>query len=322
MYGFIVSLAFSLLTVLAPSGDSTGKKSIRLLYWNIQNGMWSDQANGYDNFVEFVRQFDPDICVWCEASSIYKDNSNTHEADSCRYLPGGWPELALRYGHKYSALGGKRDNYPQEVTSKYPIETLLRITDTDIPGKPVSHGAAIQQVNVNGRKLNFITCHMWPQAYGFGIPKDKRKESADAHEGDYYRQFEMRYILSHTIGSEEFASLQDWILLGDMNSRSRQDNWYMKYPENDTRLLTQDEVLANSRLLDSVYEFCREPKRFYSTTYGMARIDFVYLSASLMEKVVNIRVPAETWSVQNPSPYVPSFIDPSDHRPIIIDFEF
>ena len=29
---------------------------MRLLYWNIQNGMWSDQSNGYDNFVAWVKR--------------------------------------------------------------------------------------------------------------------------------------------------------------------------------------------------------------------------------------------------------------------------
>ena len=39
--------------------------NLRLLYWNIQNGMWSDQANNYNNFVAWVKKYDPDICVWC-----------------------------------------------------------------------------------------------------------------------------------------------------------------------------------------------------------------------------------------------------------------
>lgn len=69
---------------------------------------------------------------------------------------------------------GHRDNFPQEITSKYPITTLLKITDTDQAGKPVSHGAAIQQLDVKGRKINIVTLHMWPQAYAFGVPKAGR----------------------------------------------------------------------------------------------------------------------------------------------------
>ena len=45
-------------------------RDLKILYWNIQNGMWSDQGNNYDNFVDFVKSEDPDICVWCEASPV------------------------------------------------------------------------------------------------------------------------------------------------------------------------------------------------------------------------------------------------------------
>ena len=37
---------------------------VKILYWNIQNGMWHDQGNHYDNFVAFVKTLDPDICVY------------------------------------------------------------------------------------------------------------------------------------------------------------------------------------------------------------------------------------------------------------------
>ncbi len=107
--------------------------------------MWSDQANDYDNFTAWVKKYDPDVCVWCESATIYKDNTNAGAPASDKFLPDGWPALAARYGHSYTAVGGWRDNYPQTITSKYPIETLLKITDSDQAGKPVSHGAAIQR---------------------------------------------------------------------------------------------------------------------------------------------------------------------------------
>ncbi len=303
------------------TAENVRKGNLRILYWNIQNGMWSDQPDNYDNFVAFVKKYDPDICVWCEAASIYKDRTNSSQSSSKRFLPGGWPSLAARYGHNYSALGGQRDNYPQEITSKYPISTLLKITDSDTAGKPIAHGAAIQQVNVNGRLLHFVTCHMWPQAYGYGVSTAGRDASAAANEGDYYRQFEMQYIVSHTINSPEYASVTDWILLGDLNSRSRLDNWHLGYPANDTRLLTQDVVLNQTKLHDAVYEFYQPPKNYVSTTGGAARIDYVYLSSPLMEKVKGVVVVGDKWMTQSPSIYVPSFYDPSDHRPILIDLE-
>ena len=60
------------IMLLSLSCDACGKgKEFKLLYWNIQNGMWHDQGNGYDGFVKFVQELDPDICVWCEAETRY-----------------------------------------------------------------------------------------------------------------------------------------------------------------------------------------------------------------------------------------------------------
>ena len=75
---------------------------LRIMCWNIQNGMWSDQADNYDDFVEWVKSYDPDICIWCESESIYKDMSGT--TSSSKYLPNGWSTLCKRYGHSYVLL--------------------------------------------------------------------------------------------------------------------------------------------------------------------------------------------------------------------------
>ncbi len=68
-----------------------GSDNLRVLYWNIQNGMWSDQANNYNNFVAWVKKYDPDICVWCESATIYKDNTNSAQASSARFRPTAGP---------------------------------------------------------------------------------------------------------------------------------------------------------------------------------------------------------------------------------------
>ncbi len=309
------------LTMSSVPGTSR-KGNLRLMYWNIQNGMWYDQPNNYDNFVAFVKKYAPDVCVWCESASIYKNNTSSAAASSARYLPDNWPVLAKRYGHNFSALGGWRDNYPQEITAKYPISTLLKITNTSTSGKPVAHGAAIQRISAGGRELHFVTCHMWPQSYGFGVSSANQAASTSAHEGDYYRQFEMQYIVDNTINNSTYSGVQDWILLGDMNSRSRLDNGTYGYAANNTALLTQDVILDQTDMKDVIQELYPGPDNFMASTYGTSRIDYVYVSPSLMEKVVNAFILADQWNYQGAkSPYVDSFRMPSDHRPIIVDFQ-
>ena len=49
---------------------------LRVLYWNIQNGMWAEQGDNYDNFVEWGKRYDPAVCVWCEAQTIYENGTD------------------------------------------------------------------------------------------------------------------------------------------------------------------------------------------------------------------------------------------------------
>ena len=139
--------------VHARKNPKNPKNNMRLLYWNIQNGMWSGQGDNYDKFVEWVRAYDPDVCVWCEAQSIYKTGTADKMDVADRYLVGNWGELAARYGHKYWYVGGHRDNYPQVITSKYPIENVERIVGSK-PDSVVTHGAGWARSEKEGKTGN------------------------------------------------------------------------------------------------------------------------------------------------------------------------
>ena len=300
--------------------DEWERKSttLRVLLWNIQNGMWADQHNNYDNFVAWVKKWDPDICIWCESESIYKDMTNS--TSSTKYLPDGWPELCKRYGHSYSMVGGNRDNYPQTVTSKYPISVVQRITDTNEKNKPVSHGAGHFQISVNGKKINIVTLHMWPQSYGYGVATADRENSTANGEGDKYRAFEMQYIVDQTVKNTKYSGEKYWILGGDTNARSRLDNWFYSYDTNSTKLMTHDILLNQTNLKDIIG--CRYPGSFMSSTYGDARIDILYTSPEMYKLVDNAMMIIDEWlSNGKKSPYYSSFYEVSDHRPLIVDFD-
>ena len=300
--------------------DEWERKSttLRVLLWNIQNGMWADQHNNYDNFVAWVKKWDPDICIWCESESIYKDMTNT--SSSTKYLPDGWVELCKRYGHSYSAVGGNRDNFPQTVTSKYPIAVVQRITDTNEKNKPVSHGAGHFVITVNGKKINIVTLHMWPQSYGYGVATADRETSTANGEGDKYRAFEMQYIVDQTVKNTKYAGEKYWIFGGDTNARSRLDNWFYGYDTNSTKLLTHDILLNQTNLKDIIG--CRYPDSFMSSTYGDARIDILYASPDVYNMIDNAMMIIDEWlSDGKKSPYYSSFYEVSDHRPLSVDFD-
>ena len=141
--------ALSLFSLSCPA-DGKGKE-LKVLYWNIQNGMWSDQADNYDHFVAYVQSLDPDICIWCEAESRYlTDTAVKMQMPEDQYLPWNWDLLAQRYGHQYTLVCGKRDTFPQVITSKYPLRIVKRITGNgdDII---VAHGAGWAKVDLGSR---------------------------------------------------------------------------------------------------------------------------------------------------------------------------
>ena len=303
--------------------DWNDAKNLRVLYWNIQNGMIADQHNNYDNFVKWVKDWDPDVCIWCESESIYKDKSGT-SSGSNKYLPDGWSQLCTRYGHTYAAVGGNRDNYPQTITSKYPIKTIKKITDTDDGGKfgakYVSHGAGHFQIEIHGKKINFVTLHMWPQAYAPGTSSANQEASKAAKEGNYFREYEMNYIVKNTINHASNAGEEYWIFGGDTNSNSRLDDWSTKYSSSDpTRLITHDVVLNNTNLKDVIAS--RDCYGEKNNVMFRSRIDILYASPKMFDMITNSIMLMDDWTGPLPAwSYHTEFRDPSDHTPVLVDF--
>lgn len=309
-------LLFSALALLAVCGCTDRTQDLKILYWNIQNGMWSDQGNNYDNFVKYVSEENPDICVWAEAKTHYKtDLAESFRPDDDLYLTEHWPELAARYGHKYTYVGGDRDFFPQVITSKYPIENVKRITGTD--SLLVVHGCGWATVEVGGKKINFVTVHTWPQKYGFNIAREDRERSAAAHEGDCFRRTEMEYICNQTILSDPDAASGYWVLLGDFNSRSRIDNYFYQWSGDDTRFLVHDYIRQNTPLIDAVAQ--KHPGEFKKTTFGGHRIDFVYMTKPLYDCLKDIEVVYDGFPANRKAEGLSNFCHPSDHQPIVMN---
>ena len=296
-------------------------RQIRILYWNIQNGMWADQENHYDNFVRYVTQTAPDICIWCEAKTHYRTGEARAFPDvrDSLYLPAHWEELAARYGHRYVFVGGERDFFPQVITSRFPLEGVLRMTgDSSVT---VSHGAGWARVFIGKDTLNLVTVHTWPQKYGLDIPKNPpalRKESASRHEGDSARFREMRWVVEHTVGTDPRAAGHWWLLAGDMNSVSRADNNVYGLPEDSPEFLTQDYMAGLPYLTDIQRE---QLDTFAFTGAGnRRRIDYLYATPPVVSRIKSFRVVRDGYPA-NRKAGVGKFWTPSDHSPLVLDLE-
>lgn len=319
----IIGVIAALVTVVScgsagKSARVTGDGSFRLLYWNIQNGMWSGQQDGHESFVRWVKEQDPDICVWCEGQANYVTNSTENlPNDPDKYLYGFWKEMSARYGHKYVAFSGRRDRFAQVVTSKYPITTVSQLIGEE-PDSVVTHGSGWFTVERGGKTINIVTLHTWPQRWAFRC--NDKDASAEAREGDKYRRMEIQYICEHTIGKVADASSQYWMMMGDFNSRSRRDNFVYGYPDLDTRFLVQDYIYGYTPYIDVLGTLY--PGEFITTTGGTSRIDFVYCTKPLFDSIKEARVVSDSYTTPVRDPQnLSNFWHPSDHRPFIIDFE-
>lgn len=296
------------------------KGSFRLLLWNIQFGMWADQGNNYDNFVEWLKKYDADCCVFIEAETVRKTGSSAGESASAKKLNGssggtyGWSTLAGRYGHSYVSVSADRDNYSQEITSKTKITRVLALAETGNSKRPIYHGSGHFSLTAAGREINIVTYHAMPYNYDPNAANQTMSESL--REGDAYRLDEVTYILDQTL--KKNPSKSNWIFLGDMNSHSPVDNWYYGY--SSTSILSVQNHIRDTGLKDVIAE--KYPGRFLPTTMnGKFRIDYVYASDAMMNAVTNAVVIRDKWTSEKATA-VADCTHPSDHRPILVDFKF
>ena len=251
--------------------------TLRVMCWNIQNGMWADQDNNYNNFVAWVKKYNPDVCVWCEGETIF-NTSGDKVYGTNRILPNAWASVAQRYGHNYWSKSEDRDNYPQIITSKYPINTLAKIGQIGTTDAYVEHGSGLFEVEFNGHSVYFVSFHAFAHAYD---PKytssgtDAQNASAALYEGDYHREKEIRYVYEQTI--EKYPSQSNWLMMGDFNSISSLDAEHHT-GINDTNWLLHDHILGKDYLKDIIAER-NAPEDFFSSINGDSRrIDFIYAS--------------------------------------------
>ena len=305
------AVVFSLGTTVS------AKRNVRLLYWNVQNGMWDGQTDDYLRFTDWVKQQQPDVCVWCEAVKLYITNTADREVETEEQCLQRWQRLAARYGHKYIYLSAHPDNYPQLITSRFPFEPvkLIRGNQDTI----VCHGASWYTTKIGRKRLNFVSLHTWPQAYGYNVPKEQREQSARERGGDTFRRAEMEYICRQTILTHKNAEKELWAMMGDFNSVSRVDNTKYQFDEENSRFLVHDYIRQQTPYIDLIKTFY--PDSVVSSTGGGARIDFMYLTPALNEKVVNAAIASDKYTTpMRNAQKISNFWHPSDHLPIIVDF--
>ena len=290
------------ITVREIPGSWTAQGRLRILYWNIQNGMWANQFD-YDDFVAFVNRYSPDICVWCEAKTNYESTSDVWiDLEAPSYLPDNWGELAKRYGHNYWGISRRdKEAFPQVVTSRYPVEKLLQLGYID-GEDPILHGAGLFRVDTSAGDYYFVTLHLNPYA-----------------EQDSERLREITRIMESTVLNDQWATGRGWFVLGDFNSHSRKDAAFIDLEESSPKYAVHDYIAGHTSLVDLIAS--RYPGNYISTTFGYSRFDYIYMDSATYARVWDAGVITTRWT----SPVFSGFSNfyiPSDHRPLLVDLDY
>ncbi|MBR6055159.1 MAG: hypothetical protein IKP46_07465 [Bacteroidales bacterium] len=260
--------------------EKAAEQPLRVLVYNLQYGMWGDQHNNFDNFVAFIKRYDPDVCVFCEAKSGWKDNAaqtvgagsyklfknnNIYESDG-NYMNNEWKNLAARWGHSYHAVSAYYFNdahtninlFPQVITSKYPVTTVKRLHNCAVPGESnvsLTRGGGHFQITAYGKTVNIVSVHLWPFKY-----RNNNETSKNNREGYSVQRRELSGALNETVTRTDCGD--DWLIMGDMNSVSPLDEEYL------TDIAYKEYVDHGDKWVETHRRVLRSPDRTDPTLNG------------------------------------------------------
>ena len=199
----------------------------------------------------------------------------------------------------------------QGITSRFPIEGVAK----DL----VPTGSGWAKVRVGTNVLNIVTVHLNWAPWGHGCKTDaERKASAANFGGDLARRDEIETVLKGSFFTVPDASNQFWVVAGDYNARSPVDARMYDYPLDSPRYAVHRWLAESTPLVDALHEWL--PNDFHVTCGASSRIDYVYLTRGLYDRIDEIRVVVDRYTRPTYAG-VSDIWRPSDHRPILVDFD-
>ena len=137
---FRCAAAMLALTLIVAFSTARGTEPpMKIISYNILEGMKDDTTARKQIFAAWVREQDPDILALQETNGFTQQTLQ---------------ELAESYGHPYAVLC-KEPGYPPAITSKYPIVNVRRVTDN------MTHGFVLADI----AGYHIVSIHLNPHSY-------------------------------------------------------------------------------------------------------------------------------------------------------------
>ena len=115
------------ILLLAGAGLALHAESLKIIEYNIRNGMQYDQWQDYAAFANWVRVQEPDILVLCEGRSLNASDGKKLPAEK-QAFPAQLAKYAAQWGHPYTAVSSGNGPYPVLVTSRYPLKVVQQLS--------------------------------------------------------------------------------------------------------------------------------------------------------------------------------------------------
>ena len=177
-----VTVLVSIFITVGATGRQ--RSMMRIVDYNLLEGMTLDSKNEYENFINWVNEQNPDILALEETNGISEEQ-----------LQG----LAAKWGHPYVATNCNypgASSYPVAITSKYELEDLQHIVGD------VHHGGIAARIN----GVEVVVLHLYPFAelkhkLRWADPQDLDMDGDK--DGDDFRIHELQVYMNATQGRND-----------------------------------------------------------------------------------------------------------------------
>jgi len=232
-----------------------------------------DESEGKQQYIDWAKAQDADIIAWQEMNFFTREKLEKFAAD---------------YGHKYAVLLKESPDdpafFPVAITSKYPIVNVNKVVDN------LWHGALFADVG----NYHFVITHMNP----FWTAKRIDEINLIIDSIKYSRDPNGKWIIAGDLNSFSPADKSDYdksTLLEDIKEKQK------KRPILENLVNGQLSYTVQQNLLDAGYidalklkhkEFISTAptKVFYDQASVPLRYDYIYVSPSLKNNVIDVKV--------------------------------
>jgi exodeoxyribonuclease-3 len=277
-------MKYFLCIVMAITSITTIKaQTLKVLSYNILEGMKTDTSKGKQLFVAWVKDKAPDVLALQECNGF---TQQTLEA------------LAATYGHNYAVIV-KENGYPTGVTSRFPIVDIRKVNEN------MTHGFITASIN----GYNFCILHLNPHKH-----LKRRNEIAQVLETLHLQHGDKNWLM---MGDFNSLSPLDSHRVAQTNFIQRQQEASLKNPNISNLADGKVDYQVQQSILQAgyvdaglTYDRTVQKETGKSGILSNTRIDYIYLSKDLAKKLQYCKFIYDDFTAKY-----------SDHKPIIMELK-